>query len=263
MKEVLNIVLQPTKPPNAVYSSELVQYMLKRQIVSANMVDVGLLRILRIRNDWVSPRCLAQKYPFRSYRIQSSIEQAFSTVLDLPESEILETLAYVVANHRKSRSLSGDAMQVDPPNSTIAGMPSLPQFLSLCVRYSTSAPALRIALRRYLSDADDLQCILEVLDNWILVWKSKEVKLLPSKKALGKNEFGVLTVLNRQEGESDFLPPLNNVGILSFDYARFHAHLLCLLIDHHVSSNSPRCLLRVPRPAHPFPRHSTENLLLY
>jgi hypothetical protein len=53
VKDILNIVLQTSKPPNTPYSSEVVRYLLERQVVSTNMVEGGLLTILRLKDDWV------------------------------------------------------------------------------------------------------------------------------------------------------------------------------------------------------------------
>jgi len=53
----MNIVLQPSKPSNTPYSSQIVQHLLEKETVSAGMVEVGLLAVLRLRNDWVRRSC--------------------------------------------------------------------------------------------------------------------------------------------------------------------------------------------------------------
>lgn len=53
VKELLDIVLQPAKGGNIPYSSKVLQFLLERQAVSANMVESGLLHALKLRNDWV------------------------------------------------------------------------------------------------------------------------------------------------------------------------------------------------------------------
>ncbi len=53
VKELLAAVLQPGKPANLPYSSEVVRHLLERGVVNANMVETGLLSLLRLRNDWV------------------------------------------------------------------------------------------------------------------------------------------------------------------------------------------------------------------
>lgn len=52
-KEVLSIVLQPSKPPNKPYSSQVVQHLLEKKTVSTGMIEDGLLAVLQLRNDWV------------------------------------------------------------------------------------------------------------------------------------------------------------------------------------------------------------------
>lgn len=62
VKDLLMVVLQPSKPANVSYSSEVVRHLLSRQVVSANMVEGGLLAVLRSKNDWV--RYLLHVYLF-------------------------------------------------------------------------------------------------------------------------------------------------------------------------------------------------------
>ena len=54
VKELLGIVLRPAITSNIPYSSKVLQYLLERRAVSANMVEGGLLRALKLRNDWAS-----------------------------------------------------------------------------------------------------------------------------------------------------------------------------------------------------------------
>lgn len=55
VKEVLDIVLQPTKGADIPYSSKTLQFLLERKTVSTSMVEGGLLHALMLRNDWVNP----------------------------------------------------------------------------------------------------------------------------------------------------------------------------------------------------------------
>ena len=62
MKELLNIVLLLRLQPNSnltaanAYSSEIIQYLLEKQVICSAMIDApgGLLGALRARNDWVN-----------------------------------------------------------------------------------------------------------------------------------------------------------------------------------------------------------------
>ncbi|RDB20161.1 hypothetical protein Hypma_012958 [Hypsizygus marmoreus] len=206
VKDLLLTVVQPSKPANTPYSSEIVRYLLNRHVISGNMIEGGLLAALRFKNDW------------------QSIELALSNVLDLSEAEILDCLYSVVVKHRQNDIASlndADAMQVD----TVSDLPSLPAFLSLCVTYSTSPPALRLAIRNSLKEAEDILAVLNVLADWITKWSKREVKLLPSKKDMSKNEAGI-PVLNTREVNRD-LPPLKSV--LAFLETVLDASFLTLL----------------------------------
>lgn len=86
---------------------------------------------------------------------------------DLPETDIMTLLQSVVTAHRNQPSATSDAMQVDSTTAAPEGIPSLATFLSLCVSYNYSAPALRLALRKHMPQVEDVVCVLEVLESWI------------------------------------------------------------------------------------------------
>ncbi|KAF5365135.1 hypothetical protein D9757_012599 [Collybiopsis confluens] len=164
VNEVLSVVLQTSKPAtgNVPYSSDIVKHLLEQKVVSGSIIDGGLLRVLRMRNDW------------------KSIFLALTNVEDLEEVEIIECLCFILARHRQRQtqrtvSVSGssavatDAMQVDgPPTSGLGDLtPTLPVFLGAVLRYThvrSSTVSLRAAFRRYLSDVDSVVCLSEVLD---------------------------------------------------------------------------------------------------
>jgi len=204
VKELLDIVLQPAKGANIPYSSKVLQFLLERRAVSANMIEGGLLHALKLRNDW------------------RSISLSFDAVLDLPETEIVDLLQSVVAQHRQSATNStDDAMQIDPVPSDL---PSLPSFLSSCVSYATSPAPLRLAIRQHLSDAEDLACVLEILSGWVARSHSLTIKLLP--KEVVKNAGGVMVAKPRATKKPDG-PPIENV--LSFLQTLLDASFLALL----------------------------------
>ncbi|PPQ69895.1 hypothetical protein CVT26_014158 [Gymnopilus dilepis] len=187
------------------YAPEVVRYLLERRVVCSSMLppSIGLLGALRAKNDW------------------ATIELAFTTVLDLTESEIVECLLAVV---RHSRSLasdpapnSEDAMQVDSiaatPDSSV-GIPPLISFLNLLASYPTSRGPLVVAFRKYMHDAEDLTAVLQVLDGWLARRVRMDERLLPSKKDLKKNEQGVWIVVGRK-GDKDKttdVPPLEKMS---------------------------------------------------
>ncbi|KAJ3992530.1 hypothetical protein F5050DRAFT_1579367 [Lentinula boryana] len=186
-KEILNIVLQPSKPLKTVYSSKIVLHLLEKKVVSTGMLEAGILPMLRLRNDW------------------KSICLALTRVPDLHEVEIVECLCFVLARHRHAlRAASLDTMQVDSAPSLDDDTPTLHTFLSLVLRYSFSLIPLRVAFRRYLSDADDVVCLLEILDAWIGQWAGRDARLLPSNKIIKKNKFGIYVMkLDSKESQPD------------------------------------------------------------
>lgn len=102
-------------------------------------------------------------------------------------------------------------------------IPPLPRFLSLCIRYPslTAAPA-RLAVRKHISDPEELCSVLEVLDGWLNSWTLKELNLLPHPKMLGKNELGVLDVINAEYVDVESLPPLDKVDIAVHSLCIYH-----------------------------------------
>lgn len=137
------------------------------------------------------------------------------SVSDMREAEIIDCLRCTV-----QRNLS--SMDVDGP-----APPPLPRFLSLCIRYPSLVPAnVRLALRKYLSDPDDVCSILEVLDGWLNAWAGKESNLLPHPKMLGRNELGVVDVINTDYVDVSSLPPLDKVcSKYDFPYSIFLTHV--------------------------------------
>ncbi|KAG6897610.1 hypothetical protein C0992_013050 [Termitomyces sp. T32_za158] len=205
VKDLLTTVIQPSKPANTPYSSEVVKYLLNRKVVNSTMLDGGLLAALRYRNDW------------------QSIELALEHVIDLPEAEIMETLQFVVARHRSNAAQDDDAMEID----SVTDVPSLPSFLSLCVGYTTTPPALRSAMRRSLKEAEDIYAVLKILENWIKQWSNRVSRIMPSKKDIAKNAHGVFIMKEKEKEGTRDLPSLSNV--LSFLRTLLDASFLTLL----------------------------------
>ncbi|KAJ3756420.1 hypothetical protein EV360DRAFT_47995 [Lentinula raphanica] len=195
-KEVLHIVTQPANPRKIVYSNKIVQHLLEKKAISTGMIDAGILPVLLRRNDW------------------NSISLALTRVPDLREVEIVECLCFVLARHRHAlRTTSLDAMQVDTTPDLNDSTPSLLTFFNLILRYNFSPIPLRAALRRYLSDIDDVVCLLEVLDNWIGQWAGRDARLLPSNKALKKNELGIYVTKPEGKDSQTDIPTMLQITI--------------------------------------------------
>ena len=97
-------------------------------------------------------------------------------------------------------------MQLDSASNS--ELLSLHSFLASVVTYKTSPTTLRSALRQHLPDADDVICILEVLDGWLVEWSGIELKLLPPKAT--KNPLGVF-VAKPIQGKRTQMPSLAKV----------------------------------------------------
>lgn len=113
-------------------------------------------------------------------------------------------------------------MEVDS-SSTLA----LASFLALVVGYPTSPAPLRLAIRRYLPEPENIVAVLDVLDGWL-------AKTFTSERPLFASEDKANTTV-------DDLPPVEKVRrvfsgpetILTF----------CLTLDHRICSDNPRCIL--------------------
>ena len=129
---------------------------------------------------------------------QNAIELAFGAVLDLKESEIVESLQFIISQHRSSSidPPDSDAMQIDTPAATTATVVPLPTFLNLSITYPTSRAPLVSTVRKQLRDAEDLTILLEILDKWLAQRTEMEEKLFPEKKDLKRTEYGIWTIVD-------------------------------------------------------------------
>lgn len=132
---------------------------------------------------------------------------------DLSENELIETLS-VVGNHSlTSNSTDPNAMQVDSANPS--QLPNLRGFLATLLQHRKfTTTQLMLAVRRYLRSAEAITLLIQVLDEWIKKLQAQEAKLLPSKKDIGKNEFGVLVVKEGTEKQKTVsnLPSMDQVN---------------------------------------------------
>ncbi|KAJ7168244.1 hypothetical protein C8R43DRAFT_144266 [Mycena crocata] len=204
VRDLLAAVLRPRQ---ASYSPEIVKFLLERGVVSAGMVEGGLLAALKLRDDW------------------NAIQLGIDHVIDLPESDLMSILQFVAQRSRNADE--ADAMDVDAP--ALGAIPTLPTFLNACVQYQTSAANLRAAIHQNLAQPEDVVAVLEVLDEWVGQWKGAEVIALPPKKSVRKDEHGV-TVLKdgwQKDDAHGAYPPL--IKVLSFIQIVLDASFLALL----------------------------------
>lgn len=134
---------------------------------------------------------------------------AIDNVIDIPETDLISVLKLAIASHRQRGS--GDAMQVDSPSE---GVPPLFNVLASCVRCPSSPAALRTAIHAQLSDAEDVCCVLEILDGWMVIWASMDAQLLPAN--VSKDSQGVLEAVLSPNDVG--IPPLDKVCSSSIFY---------------------------------------------
>lgn len=124
------------------------------------------------------------RFKRRGYRIicpQKSALLAMDTVRDLTETDIISVLHKVTTAHLKRTKHASpsdvDGMQVDPTPVQTQDTPPLEEYLGRCVSYDTSAPALRLALRKHLGDVEESVAVLQVLESWMRKWGEVEDEL--------------------------------------------------------------------------------------
>jgi len=90
------------------------------------------------------------------------------TVRDLTETDIISVLHKVTIAHLKhTKSTEADAMQVDPSLVQAQDTPSLGEYLGRCVSYDTTVSGLRLALRKNLSEVEEVVAVLQTLETWM------------------------------------------------------------------------------------------------
>ena len=87
-------------------------------------------------------------------------------------------------------------------------LPSLPRILALVVTYPVTVPTMRLAIKKHLQDADELDALLTVIVRWVEVWCSEELSLLPEQAK--KDDRGVMMPIYASKSRMD-LPPLQKV----------------------------------------------------
>jgi hypothetical protein len=130
-------------------------------------------------------------------------------VIDIPESDLVALLHVAVTAHYER---SPDAMQVD---AAPAGTPALPAVLADVVRAATSPAALRLAFAQHLRAAEDVVCVLGVLDGWLVHWDDAPPPLAPAPSELRANEKGVYVRTTPASADAGDVPSLEHVRILT------------------------------------------------
>lgn len=96
---------------------------------------------------------------------------ALTMVADVSEDELMASAKFLIDRQRGGEN----AMDIDASEGYI---PPLWSYLFACVSYPFTAAPLRLAIRKYLPDAQDLVVILEILENWIQGGTEHEMEAL-------------------------------------------------------------------------------------
>ncbi|KAG0705987.1 hypothetical protein DFH29DRAFT_904566 [Suillus ampliporus] len=138
------------------YSPRVTRHLIENRVVSAGMVEGRLFTSLEQHGDW------------------ESIMLAFNSVVDISEDDMISLAKALVAKEKQPQT-DPEAMDVD---NTFVWTPTLSAYMLACVSYPTSPAALRLAIRKYLPDAQDLIPILELLDGWIVGGTEEYIRTL-------------------------------------------------------------------------------------
>lgn len=176
VKRIVNAILVTEVKAGDQHSPRILQYLLERGLVNSTMVDGTLLRRLSERGHW------------------ENVILSLRTVIDVSEDEMMSSLKFVIDAHRKRENKSSDAMDLDLSEPWI---PPLETLLSACLSYDFSPVAVRLSIRKYLSDARDLVAILGVLEGWLYGGIEDEMKvaLMSTVKSVAVNTESRTTVV--------------------------------------------------------------------
>ncbi|KAF8559460.1 hypothetical protein OG21DRAFT_737554 [Imleria badia] len=154
VKKIFNIILAPAGPPTKYpYTPRITRCLLENAVVSTVMLNGRLITMLRQRGDW------------------ENVMFALTTVADVSEDELMASAKVLIDRQRKSEN----TMDVDASEGYA---PPLWSYIFACVSYPFSAAQMRLAIRKYLPDAQDLVMILGILETWIQGGTETEVEAL-------------------------------------------------------------------------------------
>ena len=141
-------------------------------------------------------------------------------VVDISEGDALDVLATVMKSHRTTKqSQASDSIAVDDAGqdeSTVShpNVPPLRTIFAYVVNYPGSLQAWRSAIYKRFSQIEDILELLDVIEEWMKVYDSKDLQL--SLGEIKTNEQGVPVPkfdhskkLDRIKGM--LLPPLDKV----------------------------------------------------
>ncbi|PVG03662.1 hypothetical protein CPB86DRAFT_810725 [Serendipita vermifera] len=148
LTRLLEALLPSEIPPGRGYSPKIATYLLERKLITDGMVDGGVLKALQVRKDW------------------ESIRWALRNTVDVSEDQLLSLLVETIHVHN-SKSPT-DEMDIDHSSDKKSSRTlPLSQVLGHVIAYPTSAPPMRVAIRRHLKQAEDVLEVLKIINRWM------------------------------------------------------------------------------------------------
>lgn len=116
-------------------------------------------------------------------------------------------------------------MVVDEPPSA-KKRPSVALFLGYCANYPVSPSSLRVAIRKVFVDAEDLNILLGVIDQWLDSWLGRNIDASFSAQKL-RTENGVPVAKKagkRKIAQKAILPEIEPVRPVIYHLSFLHAN---------------------------------------
>lgn len=128
---------------------------------------------------------------------QRTVTLTLKNVLDIPETQVIKLARSIRGYGRPSgaHDMQLDAMLSDAEISSI---------MAACVSYPSSDAALRMAIKEQLNNAESIIPILDLVDDWLVKFSSRETSLESPGQPTEK------TAVAADSEEAD-IPPLDKV----------------------------------------------------
>ena len=191
------------------------------------MLDSGILKPLRDRNDWVRVELAIHSMLLNG--LQLGVKLAFQNVNDIPEAELVDTLRGCILAHFVMRRGDEPTMDTDHTHRSPTMPLSLSSMVSLLVRYPVSGPPFRVALREILSKAEEITAVLEVLSTWVQAWGEKGAMIHIDDGITERDLIRRVSKAAKSEGNEGGLPRLDLVCFVFITFSCAHSLVSCTL----------------------------------
>ncbi|KAG8831019.1 hypothetical protein FRC18_007226 [Serendipita sp. 400] len=139
---VLELVFRQESLQPGCYSPKIVAYLLERRLITDSSVKGGLIKALEDRGDW------------------HAITHMLRDTVDISEDALMSLLVNSLRRTRRE-----DAMEVDESSKDPTTPLPCTAILGYVISYPTTAPTMRLAIRKHLTDMNDVLFILNHLKN--------------------------------------------------------------------------------------------------